>query len=70
MGSFPATSPTMSNEPISTAASRYSTARARIPGSSSATRRVVKALDTSDRIRVWRGGSMARNDMDLCAWGP
>ena len=36
----------------------------------SATRRGVKPRDTSARMRVWRGGSMARNDMVLWACGP
>ncbi len=42
-------------------------ASSRMRGSSSATRRGVKPRDTSARMRVWRGGSMARNDIVACA---
>ena len=44
-------------------------ASARMRGSSSAMRRGVKPRDTSARMRVWRGGSMARNDIVACALG-
>ena len=39
-------------------------------GSSSRTRRGVKPLETRDRIRVWSGGSIPRNDITLWASGP
>ena len=41
-----------------------------IRGASSVTRRGVKPLDTSDRSRFWRGGSMPRKDITLWASGP
>ena len=44
-------------------------ASSRMRGSSSAIRRGVKPRDTSARMRVWRGGSMARNDIMACARG-
>ena len=42
----------------------------RIRSSMAATRRGVKLLPTMERMRVCRGGSMARNDMARCASGP
>ncbi len=42
----------------------------RMPSSMAATRRGVKLLPTMERMRVWRGGSMARNDMARWASGP
>ena len=39
-------------------------------GSSSATRRGVKPRDTRPRMRPCIGGSIARNDIVLCACGP
>ena len=39
-------------------------------GSSSATRRGVKPRDTRPRMRPCIGGSIARNDIVLWAWGP
>src|SRR3546814_13248002 len=39
-------------------------------GSSSTTRRGVKPRDTNPRMRPCIGGSMARNDIVRCAWGP
>ncbi len=53
MGSRPAKSATKSKSRRSTAVSRCSTASSRMPPSSSATRRGVKTLETSERIRVW-----------------
>ena len=41
-----------------------------MPSSMAATRRGVKLFPTMERMRVWRGGSMARNDMARCASGP
>ncbi len=70
IGSRPAKSEMKSKLPRSTAGSRCSTASWRMRGSSSATRRGVKLLPTSERSRVWPGGSMARNDIDRWAWGP
>ena len=70
MGSRPAKSAMKSNEPASSAGSRCATASARMPSSMAATRRGVKLLPTMERMRVCRGGSMARNDMARCASGP
>ena len=70
MGSLPAKSAMKSNVPLSRAASRCSTAMARISSSIWATFEGVKPLPTSERIRVCLGGSRARKDMNLWASGP
>ena len=71
MGSRPAKSATKSKRPLLDGGLEVLDGqRAGSSASSSATRRAVKALDTSERIRVWRGGSMARNDMARWASGP
>ena len=70
MGSLPAKSAMKSNEPRSRAGSRCSRAMARMSASIAATLDGVKPLPTSERMRVCRGGSRARNDMNLWASGP
>ena len=59
-----------SKEPASTAGPRWATASALMPSSMAATRRGVKLLPTMARMRVCRGGSMARKDMARWASGP
>ena len=69
IGSLPAKSAMKSQRVCSRQASRCSRAIARIRGSSSDTRRGVKPRETSARMRVCRGGSIARNDMVASASG-
>ena len=70
MGTLPAKSAMKSKVPCSMAGSRCSMVISRMRSSSRATVLGVNALFTSVRIRVWSGGSRARNDMVLCASGP
>ena len=70
MGSLPAKSAMKSKVPCSRAGSRCSRAISRMWSSIWATLDGVKPLPTSERIRVWRGGSRARKDMNLWASGP
>ncbi len=63
MGTLPAKSRMKSNDPRSSAGSRCSRVISRIRSSIAATLVGVNPLPTSDRMRVCRGGSMAKNDM-------
>ncbi len=70
MGSLPAKSAMKSKVPSSRAGPRCSRAMVRMSCSIWATLVGVNPLPTSERIRVWRGGSRARNDMNRWASGP
>ncbi len=71
MGSRPAKSEMKSRASgVSRMRSMYERAIWRMCGSCSATRRGVKPLETSPRMRPCMGGSMPRNDMVLWACGP
>ena len=67
MGSLPAKSAIMSKLPALDGGSRCSTASARMRGLELGHPPGREGLGPSERIRVWGGGSMARNDIDRWA---
>jgi hypothetical protein len=60
----------MSKVLFSSARSRWVRATARMWGSSAAIRRAVNVLETKPQMRVCSGGSIARKDACVRAYGP